>query len=318
MRTFGIVVALALLLGVPAAAHGAPPGAPVNDDYLTSLQLNAPDSRLERTNTLRDVRDTTRASVQGDVFVPQQRPGGPTEATTCGASGSYGKTVWYDFYPDVSGIARIRANGYDTAISVVPFNRRTAVPNFGGRRCINDSASTNEELLARVVKGRAYTIQIGGVGDAGGNLEFLFDFLADTDGDGVLDDVDRCRRLRGPASEAGCPERVRASVTLRARPLADGIQLLGLGVKASRGARVSVRCAGCRSQSKRNRTKRMRTLSFGALRGERLRAGTKLVIRVARRNAVGAYFSYRITRGNFRKTERCLNPGSRKPRRRCG
>ena len=28
--------------------------------------------------------------------------------------------------------------------------------------------------------------------------------------------------------------------------------------------------------------------------------------------------SYKISRGNFKKTERCLNPGSRKPRRKCG
>jgi len=293
--------------------EAAPPGAPLNDDYLESLQLNAPGSKLERTRTLRDLRDTTRASVQGDVFTPQQGSGGPPEATSCESSGSYGKTVWYDFYPDVSGIARIRANGYNTVISVVPFNRTTAVPSFGSRRCINDSASTTEELLARVAKGRAYTIQIGGVGDVGGNLEFLFDFLADTDGDNVLDDVDKCDRLRGPASEAGCPPRLRANVTLRARPLATGIQLVGLSVKASRGSRVSVRCGGCPPQAKRAKTVR-----FGQLRGRRLRAGTSVVIRVVRRNAIGAYFKYRITRGNFKKVERCLNPGSKKPRRRCG
>ncbi len=137
------------------------------------------------------------------------RTGGPTEATTC-RSTSYGRTVWYDFYPDVSGIARIRANGFDTVLSVIPFNPRTTRPAFGRRRCINDSSSTTEELFAKVAKGRAYTIQIGGVNDAGGNLEFLFDFLADTDGDGVLDDVDKCDRLKGPAGEAGCPKRLRA------------------------------------------------------------------------------------------------------------
>ena len=294
--------------------QAAPPGAPVNDDYLESLQLNAPGSRLERTSTLRDVRETSKASVQGDVFTPQQGSGGPPEATTCpGTSPSYGKTVWYDFYPDVSGIARIRANGFDTVISVVPFNAETAVPAFGRRRCINESSSTTEELLARVRKGRAYTVQVGGVSDAGGNLEFLFDFLADTDGDGVLNDVDKCDRLKGPASEAGCPKRLRASVTLRALPLSDGIRLLRLNVDASRGSRVSVRCAGCRPQ-----TKRAKKVGFPRLRGKELRAGTSLVIRVTRRRSIGAYFKYKITRGNFKKVERCLNPGSRKPRRRCG
>ena len=59
-------------------------------------------------------------------------------------------------------------------------------------------------------------------------------------------------------------------------------------------------------------------MGFGRLRGRSLRAGSKLVIRVTRRNSIGTYFSYRISRGNFKKTERCLNPGSRKPRRKCG
>jgi len=304
---------LVLLLAAPAVVQAAPPGAPLNDDYLESLQLNAPGSKLERTNTLRDVRDTSQGSVQGDVFAPP-RSGGPAEPTTCpGSSTSYGRTVWYDFYPDVSGITRIRANGFDTAIAVVPFNSSTAVPSFGSRQCVNESSSSTEELLAQVAKGRAYTVQIGGVGDAGGNLEFLFDFLADTDSDGVLDDVDRCDRLSGPSSESGCPKRLRASVTLRARPLAGGIQLIGLNVKATRGSRVSVRCSGCPPQAKR-----AKTVGFGRLRGRRLRAGTSLVVRVVRRNAIGAYFEYKITRGNFRKIERCLNPGSRKPRRRCG
>jgi len=307
-----VVIGLAFLLVPAVVAESAPPGAPVNDDYLESLQLNAPGSRLDRTSTLRDVRDTAKASVQGDVFTPQRGPGGPAESTTCGST-TYGKTVWYDFYPDVSGIARIRANGFNTVIAVVPFNAKTALPDFARRRCIDDSSSTTEELLARVAKGRAYTVQVGGVGDAGGNLELLFDFLADTDGDGVLDDVDKCDRLAGPASEAGCPKRLRANVTLRALPLSDGVRLLRVGVEASRGSRVSVRCAGCPPQAKK-----AGKVGFPRLRGTKLRAGTSLVIRVTRRRSIGAYFRYEITRGNFKKVERCLNPGSRKPRRKCG
>ena len=311
MGTLRAAVVVAALLAIPISASAAPPGAPINDDYLESLQLNPRGTKLDRTNTLRDARETTNASVQGDVFAPPSN-GGPAEPTTCGDD-RYGKTVWYDFHPDVSGIARIRANGFDTAISVTPFNTRNAVPSFGRRQCINESPSTQEELLARVSKGQAYTIQIGGVNDAFGNLEFLFDFLADTDGDSVLDDVDKCDRLRGPSNEAGCPRRLRAAVTLRAVPLATGIRLVALRVNATRGSRVSVRCGGCRPQ-----VKRARNVAFGRLRGKRLRAGTNLVIRVTRRNSIGSYFKYRITRGNFVKTERCLNPGSRKPRRRCG
>ena len=125
--------------------------APLNDNYLESLALNQDGTRLERTDTLKDVRDTTNASVQPDVFSPP-RSGGPAEVTTCDGA-SYGKTIWYDFYPDVPGIARIRANGYDAVISVVQFDRRTAMPNFTSRACINDSTSTQEELLTRVRQG---------------------------------------------------------------------------------------------------------------------------------------------------------------------
>ena len=125
------------------------------------------------------------------MFSPP-RSGGPAEPTTCpGSPASYGKTVWYDFYPDVSGITRIRANGFDSAIAVVPFNRTSGARASAAGSASTTPPSTTEELLAPVSKGRAYTIQIGGVNDAGGNLEFLFDFLADTDGG-------RRARRRGP------------------------------------------------------------------------------------------------------------------------
>jgi hypothetical protein len=259
------------------------------------------------------VRDTTNASVQGDVFNPP-RSGGPAEPTECGGAG-YGKTVWYDFYPDVSGLVRLRANGYDTVISLVQFNRQTAVPDFGGRACSNASGSTSEEFLTRVRKGRSYTVQLGGVNNTAGNLEFLFDFLADTDGDGVLDDTDKCDRLKGPRTNAGCPPRLKADATIRARPTPNGIELVSLSVAATRGARVEVRCSrGCRRQVKRAR----RTVRFPALRGTRLAAGSAIEVRTTKRNSIGSYLRYRILRGNFSKTERCLNPGSNKPRRRCG
>src|SRR5215210_6050621 len=239
-RTAGWVLAALLALPVTASAQSAP----VNDNYLESLRLNDPGSRLERSDTLRDVRDTTNATTQSDVFSPPQS-GGPPELTSCNGT-VFGKTVWYDFYPDVDGLARLRASGYDTVLRVVPFNRRSGEPRFGSSLCTNTSGSTTEEFLVEVRRGGSYSIQIGGVGDAGGSLEFLFDFLADTDGDGVLDTVDRCDRLVGPAGNNGCPRRQRVNTTLRARPTATGIEIDGLSVKAKRGSRVVVTCSqGC-------------------------------------------------------------------------
>ena len=226
-----IAIAIGVPVGVAVASHV--PGAPQNDDYLDSFALNNPRDRLERTATLKDTQNTANASVQSDVFAHPGEPagGGPPEPVACEGS-SYGKTIWYDFYPDVPGVVRIRANGYDAVISVVPFRRATGAPQFGRRACINDSSSTQEELLTRVRKGRAYTIQLGGVNGASGDLEFLFDFLADTDNDGVLDDADNCPRLSGGGRPSGCPKRLRPEVVLRAaadrqwdpcaRPVGDG------------------------------------------------------------------------------------------------
>ena len=309
------LIATVLVLGVPATVAVAThvPGAPPNDDYLQSLRLNSPGQRLERQATLKDVQDTTNASVQSDIFNPPES-GGPAEVTTCDGA-SYGKTVWYDFYPDVPGVVRVRANGLDTVISVIPFKRDTGVPSFGSRACVNESGSTQEEMLTRVRKGRAYTIQLGGVNDTGGNLEFLFDFLADTDNDGVLDDADNCPRLAAPDRPSGCPKRLRPEVLMRAQPTANGIQVLGLTVDAPRGSRVEVACTrGCRTEVKRARRA---DLKFRRIRGRKLSAGSKIEIRVTQRRAIGAYVAYRIVDGTFVKIERCLTPGSRKPRRRC-
>jgi hypothetical protein len=308
-RTAGWVVAA--LLALPASSYAQ--AAPVNDNYLESLRLNDPGTRLERRDTLRDTRDTTNATVQSDVFNPPQS-GGPPELTTCDGA-SFGKTVWYDFYPDVNGLVRLRASGYDTAFAVVPFSRRSGRPNFDRALCSNGSNSTTEEFLVQVQRGDNYSVQVGGVNGAGGALEFLFDFLADTDGDGVLDTVDRCDRFDGTARNNGCPLRPKVVTTLRAMPTATGIQLLGLSVRAARGSRVAVRCgAGCPPQVKRARS----TVAFPALNGRRLAAGTRLEIRVTRPGSFGAFVRYRILAGNFKKTEGCMNPGSRRVRQRCG
>jgi hypothetical protein len=302
----------AALLALPAGAYAQTPPAPTNDNYLQSAGLNAPGSRLERTATLRATVDTTNATVQGDVFSPPDS-GGPAEPTTCQGTG-YGKTVWYDFYPDVNGVVQLRASGYDTVLTAVPFNRRTGRPDFARAQCANVSASTTEAFFVEVRGRDAYTVQIGGVGTLGGPLEFLFDFLADTDADGVLDEVDRCDRLAGTRGNNGCPRRPRVNTTLRATPTANGIELVALSVRAPRGSRVEVRCSGCGRQVKRARS----TVGFPAVRGRALRAGTNLDIRVTRRGSFGAFVRYRVLAGNFRKTERCMNPGSRVPRRRCG
>jgi hypothetical protein len=302
-----VLTALAVSCAPTALAQ-----APQGDNYLDSLGLNAPGERLDRTNTLGDQRDTSNFTVQSDLFNPDQS-GGPAEPTTCQGA-NVGKTVWYDVYPDVAGLVRLRASGYNTFLAMMPFNRRTFVPDLGARDCYNGSDSTTEEFFFPVSAGRSYTIQVGGVDSAGGNLEFLFDFLADTDGDGVLDGDDECRTLAGPSGRA-CPTRLNANATLRALPTSNGLEVVSLAVTAPRRSRVAVSCSrGCRQEVKRARS----TVNFRRIRGASLAAGSKIVIRVTRRRSFGVYIVYKIRPGNFQRVERCLNPGSRKPRKRCG
>jgi hypothetical protein len=302
----GCVTLLALSAPVAIAAP------PINDNYLSSSRLNEPGKTLDSTHTLVDDKtNTAEATVQPDVFAPP-KSGGPAELTACQGAG-YGHTVWYDFYPDTSGLVQLQASGYDAVVSLVEFNRQTLMPDLGSVQCSNASGGgATEKLLTAVTGGKAYTIQIGAVGD-GGPLVFQFDFLRDTDRDGVLDNVDSCPRLAARGSKRGCPPRLSADATLRAQPTANGVMLLGLSVSAPHGARVRVTCsAGCSPQART-----ASAVGFPKLRGAQLRAGSTLAIFVTRPGAIGTYLRYRIARGNFAKVKRCLNPGSRTPRTSC-
>ncbi|MEX2197091.1 MAG: hypothetical protein WD844_17600 [Thermoleophilaceae bacterium] len=288
----------AILLAAPgsASAQTAPPE---NDNYLESAPVNDPGSRLPRRSTVRLRGDNSGATVQSDIFSPcgvAQCPQGPPEPTTCevdGGSRPYAKTVWYDFYPDRAALARIQVNAlFDPIIGIFEFDRRTGAPR-GEAACIDRLDFTNEELEVPVLRGRAYTVQVGvhtgGFEPAGGRFEALFDFL----------------RL----------PRVGANPTLRARPTSTGIRVTSLRLRADRGARASLSCTrrACRAERRTVRG----TISFRNLRNKRLRAGARIRIRVTMEDEVGRYFEYRVTRGNIRRIERCLEPGSSRPRRSC-
>lgn len=291
--------AAALLLAAPGSASAqAPP--PENDHYLQSARVNDPGDRLPSRSTVRFRGDNSGATVQADLFSPcgvAQCPAGPPEPTTCEVNGTphpYGKTVWYDFHPDRAALARIQVNAlFDPIIGIFEFNRRTAQPR-GSAECIDRLDFTNEELEVPVRRGRSYTVQVGvhtnGFEPAGGRFEALFDF-------------ERLPRLS-------------ANPTLRARPTSNGIRVSSLRLRADRGARASMSCTrrACRSERKTVR----RTVSFRRLRNRSLRSGTRIRIRVTKDGEIGRYFEYRVTRGNIRRIERCLEPGSSRPRRRCG
>jgi hypothetical protein len=284
---------VAIVIGVFAvtAAVAIAPLPPINDDYINSLSINSPGTRLNRTDTIKDVRDTSSATVQSDIFNPPQH-GGPAEVTRCHGV-SYGKTIWYDFYPDADGTVRIRTSGFDNVITLYRFNRHTLLP--GTHQCVHQGNFPSEELDAPVKQGLAYTIQIGAVNGAGNALaprplEFLFDYFAQP------------------------PRRLTAESTLTARATSTGIRLLGLSVSTSRGAHVTVDCGRfCPSQTKFGRA----VEKFPNLAGRNLPAHSQLHIRVTASHSIGVFIQYNIVAGNFTKQIRCTEPGSRKPRTRC-
>jgi hypothetical protein len=325
MTLRGLVLATtAAVLAVPAAAFAQAP--PPNDHYLESLRVNGPGDPLPRGSTVQDIQDTTFATVQADMFNPPSA-GGPPEPTQCENS-AYGATIWYDFYPDRSSIARItvNGNGFDPVIGIVNFNASNAQPNFPGT-CIDRLAFTNEVLEVPVLRGRAYSVQVAGFQGTGGVVETLFDFLR-------LPTVD-------------------ASPTLRARPTSNGIRVSSLRVDAPRGARVEVTCTrrACRKQARRAttdfvgyqelgrlepgrpqaqptaswskngdggssvepRANSSRVVSFRNVRRS-IRSGARIRIKVTQQNTIGRYIEYRVVRGNFKRTNRCLEPGSSRPR----
>jgi hypothetical protein len=282
VATVAIAVLAALgAFGPTIAGASSPP--PINDNYISSLNINQPGSPLNRTDTLKDMRDTSGATVQSDIFNPPQS-GGPTEVTGCNGV-SEGKTIWYDFYPDANGLVRVRSSAeFGTVMAVMPFDPKTLLPDIAQRKCAVNQASNAQELFDEVKAGGAYTIQIGGVEGAGGNLEFLFDYLV---------------KLK----------KVQAEATLTAEPLSTGIRVVNLSVSAPRKAHVVVRCTrGCPTQAKT-----ARTLNFPRLHGAVLAAGSAVKIYVTAHNQIGSYIEYKIRRGSFVKSTRCLVAGSLKP-----
>ena len=210
-----LLAALVALAVAPSFAAAAPPD---NDDYWFSTRINDPGDLLP--DDFQDLTtNTDEATEQADLFDPGNGGGAEAEATICDAEDGrevyYGKTVWWDFFPDVDGQVTIEAGGFDAVIGLVPYDPNTGEPFYDEWLCADDpNLTSNEREDFDVVAGRSYSIQIGGYGGANGNhiayksgdLEFTFHFEPDTDGDGVLDESDNCVTTRGLQQFAGCPD----------------------------------------------------------------------------------------------------------------
>lgn len=164
----------AVLLG-PGPAARAGPLTPYNDNFLFASNLNAPGTPLS-TATLSDTPETIGATAQPNLLSPcgtGSCRAGPPETTTC-AGVDYGKTVWYDFYPDHAGQIEIRTAGIPNVIALYTYDPATLVPHEV--QCQPGSAYPSNDLSANVDPGVDYTFQIGGRGDAGNGMQVLFNY----------------------------------------------------------------------------------------------------------------------------------------------
>ena len=300
-RILTVAVLCAGAAAVMVAAAIAATTATPFDNYLLSGDLNQGKPNLNSTGTLVYNENTTNATVQSNLLNPcgaTTCPAGPAEPSSFQGVG-YGKTVWFDFYPQKSGLVEINIAGFDSVLCLYTFNRHSPyLPNIGGRHCVHESSAPEEELEADVSAHTDYTFQIGGVDAtngvpttaAAGPLQLKFDYYISP------------------------TPRISADSILTASPLTGGIRLLGLNVSASRATQIKVRCSrGCRSETKKGGG----SVNFPGLRGSLLTAGSKLEIFATKKNTIGAYIQYNIVNGNFTKFSRCLEPGSMIPRMRC-
>ena len=198
------VVSLSVLALAPAAALAAPPA---NDNYLASIPVDA-----QAENILQ--ADTTEASTQPDLFNPnrdgQPLGGGDPETTACNGV-SFGKTVWYDFAPQVNYGVQLRASGLRRRWSRSTSGTRRTRASRGSSAASANAATEDSCSTSRASKN--YTIQVGGVAGAGGPLTLRMDAFPDTDGDGALDALDKCEDVPGIDAAGGCPPSLRGRVS---------------------------------------------------------------------------------------------------------
>ena len=177
----------------------------------------------------------------------------------------------------------------------------------------------------RLRAGVAYTAQVGGVdagaGPASGPLTVRIRFLADRDGDGRIDRLDECPALAGVRSEGFCPPKVAVSPLYAFQALPGGaLRLVRFDVRARvpRRARVELACGrGC-SFRLGGTAGRGRAARLVPGPGLRVPEGARLELRATARGHIGLYRRYTIRDGRIQGfVERCLPPGSRRPRVSC-
>ena len=325
------LAACLLAVAFPSAAMAQNPNLP-GDSYLGPLLFNEGDFDSPRAIGEGDVRgfdilDTNAYGLQADLFNPPDS-GGPPEPNQCGNT-PYGKTVWAMFRAHRWGRADIKAAGnFDQVIGLVPFRSPSQpTPVIEAGRCVDRISGINEDFGNNppVVFPGWWAVQFGGAGDTGGRLQGTLEFL-------------RPARLSGDAILTWNGRRRGANVQLKAT--------------APKGARIAFKCVkkrcGKLPKAREIRkfqaesilrpvqgdlltgdtdTRRLREVSEDdpAIRAARrfirkkfLRNGTRFEVRITAFGYIGNYYSWTVKNGAVgSKKKRCMEPDSKRPKRRC-
>lgn len=314
------LAALVAGAALPAAASAA---VPPNDNYLGSSPLNAPGKPLPPETSFSV--DTTDATTQANMFDVNSQGvplNGPLQAepTTCG-SVSYGKTVWYDLHPDVDGdfFVTVAPSGGVAFTPVLALHEWRLMDSRITRtvRCL----AATDLPVAGLKKGAHYTLQIGGVAAAGGQLNGTIDFFPDRDDDGVYDNgtqKDECPTT--PGTSNGCPPALRVSPSINYDRMGGGVRISSFVVSGvPKGATVKARGGGA---TQTVHAKKAGKVTLSKLVGRSASAGSSIELRVTlgrsgsgkyKFGATGSYFKWPVKAGALgTRVARCLHAGSGK------
>ena len=346
MKTKLLLTCAALaVFALPAAASAqtvVPP--PEGDNYLAPLFLNdnSRGNEIPYNRPFGFIADTRTYTVQDDMFNPPGS-GAPREPQSCensnGVVSPYGNTIWSVFYAHRWGVMRIDTSGnFDEVIGIVPFNSPNdpePLLRFGS--CFDELSGFNEEAGGLVAPGNWYAVQVGGTGATqGGDVQvkyqlskppqargraFLFwNSRGPTVTDMYVKNVPAGHRMELTCSRRSCKRKV-INVGGRSKPV-QGLQT-GDWTPAPGLEPVRMKGFSGKADSSSNPVafKSLATEAVkrvNVLRNKRVKPGSKIELRITQTGWIGRYYRWNVHNGSISAAvTRCMNPGSRKPRRTC-
>jgi hypothetical protein len=317
-------LAFAAAVSAPSAAQAVDP--PDGDNYLAPVFLNDTSSRIPYNNPIGYTADTTTYTTQGDLFNPPGS-GGPPEPTICGRS-QYGNTIWTVFYSHRWGVMRIDAAGpFDSVIGFVPFRSLSDPEPLLRFGTCNDSLFGFQQSDAEIVfPGQWWAVQVGGTGTPpGGQVQVKFELSPPPQVDGQaflfwktgplrITSLTTKKVTRGATLTLSCSKRACKKRTVRVpKPVVN--RLLAGGAS---GSAAPARGAQARYLARRIAFTHEAAKTGKLLSNKKVKPGTKIELRITAFGYIGKYYRWNVTRsGVSAAITRCMNPDSKKPRKRC-